>query len=88
MTITTVLQGFVQRGSRLRPRLDHGRAMGEFGVGGTDGGINTTTVASLVAATRSNLRGEDTAVIRRRAIFDKVVLRAIGVTLSFPSPCW
>ena len=34
MAITTFLQGFVQRGSRLRRRLDRGRAMDEFGVGG------------------------------------------------------
>lgn len=50
--------------------------------GGTGGGIKTTTFASLVAATRSTLRGEDTVVIRRRAISDKVVLRAVGVTLA------
>jgi Trk-type K+ transport system membrane component len=49
---------------------------------GTGGGIRTTTFASLVAATRSTLRGEDTVVIRRRAISDKVVLRAVGVTLA------
>jgi Trk-type K+ transport system membrane component len=50
--------------------------------GGTGGGIKTTTFASLVAATRSTLRGEETVVIRRRAISDKVVLRAVGVTLA------
>ncbi|EAQ74892.1 TrkH family potassium uptake protein [Synechococcus sp. WH 5701] len=50
--------------------------------GGTGGGIKTTTFACLVAATRSTLRGEDTVVIRRRAISDKVVLRAVGVTLA------
>lgn len=50
--------------------------------GGTGGGIKTTTFASLVAATRSTLRGEDTVVIRRRAISDKVVLLAVGVTLA------
>jgi trk system potassium uptake protein TrkH len=50
--------------------------------GGTGGGIKTTTVAALLAATRSTLRGEETVVIRRRAISDKVVLRAVGVTLA------
>ncbi|MCT0202406.1 Trk-type K+ transport system membrane component [Synechococcus sp. Ace-Pa] len=50
--------------------------------GGTGGGIKTTTFAALVAATRSTLMGLDTVVIRRRAISDKVVLRAVGVTLA------
>ncbi|WP_370593378.1 TrkH family potassium uptake protein [Synechococcus sp. BSF8S] len=50
--------------------------------GGTGSGIKTTTFAALVAATRSTLRGEDTVVIGRRAISDKVVLRAVGVTLA------
>jgi Trk-type K+ transport system membrane component len=50
--------------------------------GGTGGGIKTTTFATLVAATRTTLRGEDTVVIRRRAISDKLVLRAVGVTLA------
>ncbi len=50
--------------------------------GGTGGGIKTTTVAALLAATRSTLRGEETVVIRRRAISDKVVLRAVGVTIA------
>jgi len=34
MAITTFLQGFVQGGSGLRHRLDRGRALDEFGVGG------------------------------------------------------
>ncbi len=34
MAITTFLQGFVQGGSGLRRRLDRGRALDEFGVGG------------------------------------------------------
>jgi Trk-type K+ transport system membrane component len=50
--------------------------------GGTGGGIKTTTFATLVAATRSALRGQDTVVVRNREIPAKVVLRAIGVTLG------
>ncbi|MEB3238600.1 MAG: potassium transporter TrkG, partial [Cyanobacteriota bacterium] len=34
MAITTVLQGFVQGRSELRERLDRGRSLDEFGVGG------------------------------------------------------
>ena len=50
--------------------------------GGTGGGIKTTTVAALMAATRSTLRGRDAVVIRNREIADKVVLRAVGITVS------
>ena len=50
--------------------------------GGTGGGIKTTTVAALVAATRSTLLGSDTVVIRNREISDKVVLRAVGITVA------
>ncbi len=46
MAITTFLQGFVQRGSRLRRRLDRGRAMDEFGVGG----IGNTFYSILITA--------------------------------------
>ncbi|MGE4581193.1 MAG: potassium transporter TrkG [Synechococcus sp.] len=48
--------------------------------GGTGGGIKTTTVAALMAATRSTLRGRETVVIRNRQISDKVVLRALSIT--------
>ena len=50
--------------------------------GGTGGGIKTTTVAALRAATRSTLRGRDVVVIRNRQIPDKVVLRALGITVA------
>ena len=50
--------------------------------GGTGGGIKTTTVAALMAATRSTLRGRDAVVIRNREIADKVVLRAVGITVG------
>ena len=50
--------------------------------GGTGGGIKTTTVAALMAATRSTLRGSEDVVIRNRQISDKVVLRAVGITVG------
>ena len=50
--------------------------------GGTGGGIKTTTVAALMAATRSTLRGRETVVIRNRQISDKVVLRALSITTA------
>ena len=50
--------------------------------GGTGGGIKTTTVAALMAATRSTLRGQDDVVIRHRQISDKVVLRALSITMA------
>ena len=50
--------------------------------GGTGGGIKTTTVAALMAATRSTLRGQDDVVIRHRQISDKVVLKAVGITVA------
>ncbi len=50
--------------------------------GGTGGGIKTTTLAALMAATRSTLRGQDDVVIRNRQISDKVVLKAVGITVG------
>ena len=50
--------------------------------GGTGGGIKTTTLAALMAATRSTLRGQDEVVIRNRQISDKVVLKAVGITVG------
>jgi len=50
--------------------------------GGTGGGIKTTTLAALMAATRSTLRGQDDVVIRNRQISDKVVLKAVGITVA------
>ena len=50
--------------------------------GGTGGGIKTTTFAALMAATRSTLRGQKDVVIRNRQISDKVILRALGITVA------
>ncbi len=50
--------------------------------GGTGGGIKTTTLAALMAATRSTLRGQKDVIIRHRQISDKVVLKAVGITLG------
>tara|TARA_Y100001968_G_scaffold134165_1_gene122426 strand:- start:4305 stop:5708 length:1404 start_codon:yes stop_codon:yes gene_type:complete len=50
--------------------------------GGTGGGIKTTTIAALMAATRSTLRGQNDVVIRNRQISDKVVLKAVGITVA------
>ncbi len=50
--------------------------------GGTGGGIKTTTLAALMAATRSTLRGQDDVVIRNRQVSDKVVLKAVGITVA------
>ncbi len=50
--------------------------------GGTGGGIKTTTLAALMAATRSTLRGEDDVVMRNRQISDKVILKAVGITVG------
>ena len=50
--------------------------------GGTGGGIKTTTLAALMAATRSTLRGQDDVIIRNRQISDKVVLKAVGITVG------
>ena len=50
--------------------------------GGTGGGIKTTTVSALMAATRSTLRGQNDVVIRNRQISDKVVLKAVGITVG------
>ncbi len=50
--------------------------------GGTGGGIKTTTVAALMAATRTTLRGQNDVIIRNRQISDKVVLKAVGITVA------
>ncbi len=50
--------------------------------GGTGGGIKTTTITVLMAATRSILRGQNEIVIRNRQIGDKVVLKALGITVG------
>ena len=50
--------------------------------GGTGGGIKTTTIAALMATTRATLRGQNDVVIRNRQISDKVVLKAVGITVA------
>lgn len=47
MAITTFLQGFVQGRSGLRHRLDKGRALDEFGVGGIGPTFNSILLAGL-----------------------------------------
>jgi len=50
--------------------------------GGTGGGIKTTTFIALMAATRSTLRGEKDVIISNRVISDKVILKAVGITVG------
>ena len=50
--------------------------------GGTGGGIKTTTFIALMAATRSTLRGQKDVVIGNRLISDKVILKAVGITVG------
>ena len=48
MAITTFLQGFVQGRSGLRQRLDKGRALDEFGVGGIGPTFNQILLIAAV----------------------------------------
>jgi len=50
--------------------------------GGTGGGIKTTTFIALMAATRSTLRGQNDVIISNRFISDKVILKAVGITVG------
>ena len=50
--------------------------------GGTGGGIKTTTFIALMAATRSTLRGQIDVIISNRLISDKVILKAVGITVG------
>ncbi len=50
--------------------------------GGTGGGIKTTTFIALMAATRSTLRGQKDVIISNRLISDKVILKAVGITMG------
>ena len=50
--------------------------------GGTGGGIKTTTFIALMAATRSTLRGQKDVIIGNRLISDKVILKAVGITVG------
>jgi len=50
--------------------------------GGTGGGIKTTTFIALMAATRSTLRGQKDVIISNRVISDKVILKAVGITVG------
>ena len=50
--------------------------------GGTGGGIKTTTFIALMAATRSTLGGQKDVIISNRLISDKVILKAVGITVG------
>ena len=50
--------------------------------GGTGGGIKTTTFMALMAATRSTLKGQKDVIISNRLISDKVILKAVGITVG------
>nr|WP_245157388.1 potassium transporter TrkG [Prochlorococcus marinus] len=50
--------------------------------GGTGGGIKTTTFIALMAATRSTFRGQKDVIISNRLISDKVILKAVGITVG------
>ena len=50
--------------------------------GGTGGGIKTTTFIALMAATRTTLRGQKDVIISSRLISDKVILKAVGITVG------
>ena len=50
--------------------------------GGTGGGIKTTTFIALMAATRSTLKGQKDVIITNRLISDKVILKAVGITVG------
>ena len=50
--------------------------------GGTGGGIKTTSFIALMAATRSTLRGQKDVIIGNRLISDKVILKAVGITVG------
>ncbi len=50
--------------------------------GGTGGGIKTTTFIALMAATRSTLSGQKDVIIGNRLISDKVILKAVGITVG------
>jgi len=50
--------------------------------GGTGGGIKTTTFIALMAATRSTIRGQKDVIISDRLISDKVILKAVGITVG------
>ncbi len=50
--------------------------------GGTGGGIKTTTFIALMAATRSTLKAQKDVIISNRVISDKVILKAVGITVG------
>nr|YP_002049294.1 possible sodium transporter, Trk family protein [Paulinella chromatophora]ACB43084.1 possible sodium transporter, Trk family protein [Paulinella chromatophora] len=50
--------------------------------GGTGGGIKTTTFAVLMSATQATLRGQKDIVIFGRQISEKILLKAVAVTVS------
>ena len=50
--------------------------------GGTGGGIKTTTVGTLLACTRSALRGGDSVILFKRNVPDVLVNKAVGVLMG------
>jgi len=50
--------------------------------GGTGGGIKTTTFIALMNTTRSTLRSQKDVIISNRLISDKVILKAVGITVG------
>ncbi|MGK7905911.1 MAG: TrkH family potassium uptake protein [Synechococcus sp.] len=50
--------------------------------GGTGGGIKTTTVGTLLASTRSALRGKDSVILFKRTVPDGLVNKAVGVLMG------
>ena len=71
MAITTFLQGFVQGHSGLRHRLDRGRALDEFGVGG----IGWRVINDLWT-NRARLQG-----LRRLSLHTRLVLRSTALLI-------
>jgi len=47
MAITTFLQGFVVKGTKLRTRLDKGKTLDEFGVGGIDRTFQSIAITAI-----------------------------------------
>ena len=65
MAITTFLQGFVVKGTKLRTRLDKGKTLDEFGVGGIGRtfqsiAITAISIISLGAVSYTHLRAHET----------------------------
>ena len=62
MAITTFLQGFVVKGTKLRTRLDKGKTLDEFGVGGIGRTFQSIaiTAISIISVSYTHLRAHET----------------------------